>query len=1082
MFDASAVDLISHAPIFGDIDLENLPKELTKGYTEIVSARMAYRENIDDTDALIRLLGQVRKMASTYETYVFLLNEDDNHKAAAFVAASAHQLSFQIDTILKNSVDSNILTDTFISPKISASLLYFIAGYTADSSEMISKVDISSCRDTEVGLLKALKSLLTGQLLDFSNNQPAYILEGEWGESVASNALWAHIHKGINMLLGAISNRSDVFHEQYEEAEKLFDTVKELSQFDKVISIDGSEFAFTYKGIFTGQFYLASLLSVASNTIKDIALINIDIPNEVNDESWMDVLKRISTGRPYLWPNHIEAINQGYLNKGVSSVVSFPTGGGKSTLSELKIATSLIRGEPVIFVVPTLALVDQVSKSLKERFPDVITKMSIDEFNINDLEVEILPDISVMTPESLLVRMSFSPDEFVNVGLFVFDECHLIHSRSSDVADRRSIDAMLCLLRIIKLSDNIDILLMSAMIENNEELSSWLKELINREVLSLNIKWKPTRQAKGCVVYDSQRTAELNVQISVSPKTNSGQLTAAAKRELKAIPYSFFSLNQTWHSNSPDDYKLAKLTNENIILGVNSFDRLTANRNKVAAKIAKNSMRAGIKTLIFASDIKACDSIVKIIDQNISSIIELNDEEDKLKDLIFLEFGGAHSYFSATSAALPHHGLLIKEERQLHESLFRREGGINLIAATSTLAQGINLPAECVIIAGNTRFDPVENRQQELDAHELLNAAGRAGRAGKNATGVVLVIPGEVVSFDSQENRITNYWGAIRDVFSNEDQCLKIEDPLQLVLDKLHLSSDVDVKDIKYFMQRLPVDEDGDSSGFIRTTFGAYQARARNDNAWIDQRIEVANRVFNEIRDMDDSIDRHEWHDKLASASGIEPDLIRQLELSFVESLASFNTSIEVLDWLMKWVAKSYDRLEKLIRIETLESTFGISFTALDESQKVDFFKTTVIDALKQWMQGTNLKDIELGFGTSQRQLNKCSKSRKFVIRVVPEISYLAGILGHVYHYIMIERMEPEINSIKYLSQLARFGFDKSSKLALNRIIDIPTCRVNTHNIFNEIEGYLDNIEETAEFSSLMSMVGRSYETWKMFG
>jgi replicative superfamily II helicase len=106
-----------------------------------------------------------------------------------------------------------------------------------------------------------------------------------------------------------------------------------------------------------------------------------------------------------------------------------------------------------------------------------------------------------MTPESCLVRMSFNPELYENVGLFVFDECHLLHSKTQDVTDKRCIDSMLCLLRILELSPDVDLLLMSAMLSNNEELASWLSTLIQRNVLSLSMKWKPTRQAKGCVQF-----------------------------------------------------------------------------------------------------------------------------------------------------------------------------------------------------------------------------------------------------------------------------------------------------------------------------------------------------------------------------------------------------------------------------------------------------------------------------------------------------------------------------------------------------------------------------------------------------
>lgn len=64
------------------------------------------------------------------------------------------------------------------------------------------------------------------------------------------------------------------------------------------------------------------------------------------------------------------------------------------------------------------------------------------------------------------------------------------------------------------------------------------------------------------------------------------------------------------------------------------------------------------------------------------------------------------------------------------ESAFRRTGGIGALAATATLAQGINLPAYVAILVGDERFDAESEGFAPLDPHELLNAAGRAGRAG----------------------------------------------------------------------------------------------------------------------------------------------------------------------------------------------------------------------------------------------------------------------------------------------------------------------------------------------------------------
>ena len=58
------------------------------------------------------------------------------------------------------------------------------------------------------------------------------------------------------------------------------------------------------------------------------------------------------------------------MDVGRSAVLVLPTGAGKTTISELKIAATLAAGRKVIFLVPTLALVDQLRDDLAESFPN----------------------------------------------------------------------------------------------------------------------------------------------------------------------------------------------------------------------------------------------------------------------------------------------------------------------------------------------------------------------------------------------------------------------------------------------------------------------------------------------------------------------------------------------------------------------------------------------------------------------------------------------------------------------------------------------------------------------------------------
>jgi superfamily II helicase len=155
-------------------------------------------------------------------------------------------------------------------------------------------------------------------------------------------------------------------------------------------------------------------------------------------------------------------------------VLVLPTGAGKTTLSELKIAATVSAGKKVIFLVPTLALVDQLRDDLAESFPEALT--SIEVSADGDLTALIngpeLKSIEVMTPERCLALLSFAETDMSELGLLVFDECHLL---SPDGGGSRSVDAMLCLLHAIKRAPDADLLLLSAMLKNAERSPAGLR-------------------------------------------------------------------------------------------------------------------------------------------------------------------------------------------------------------------------------------------------------------------------------------------------------------------------------------------------------------------------------------------------------------------------------------------------------------------------------------------------------------------------------------------------------------------------------------------------------------------------------
>ena len=83
-----------------------------------------------------------------------------------------------------------------------------------------------------------------------------------------------------------------------------------------------------------------------------------------------------------------------------------------------------------------------------------------------------------------------------------------------------------------------------------------------------------------------------------------------------------------------------------------------------------------------------------------------------------------------------HHAGMLPKYRRLVETL-AQAGLLQVICGTDTLGVGINVPIRTVLFTGLTKFDG--SRQRVLKAREFHQIAGRAGRAGFDTSGSVVV-------------------------------------------------------------------------------------------------------------------------------------------------------------------------------------------------------------------------------------------------------------------------------------------------------------------------------------------------------
>lgn len=1085
MFDPITSALIAASPPLDGLDLEALPKRLTEAFADIVAARIRLRgEEVEEASETLRdTLLEVRRLAAAHEAFVALLPERENRAAAAFVAASAHQVCLAGSVSEGNGF--SYLDGATIAPEICATLLFMVAEAHADASECSKRIsaDPDEATAVEQALATSIKLLATGRLADIGQLELPNVDTGQDTPEQAIDALFLELLKGIKKLATRLLLPMDAEPAAdggIDPASAHFARVKALSvgQLEDVFGADDHIF-----NLFPGPLHLANLLIAVERDLVESALARVSPPQGVDGDGWWQIIRRMARKRPFLWRNHRDAIASNYLEKGTSSAISFPTGGGKSTLAELKIATSLIKGEKVIFLAPTHALVDQTTRALKNTFNtfEIVGDVE-DDVTISDIVV--LPEVIVTTPERCLMLLTTQPEAFADLGLIVFDECHLLHPRDSD-RSRRSVDSMLAILNLTIAAPEADLLLLSAMMKNADEIAKWVEELTGRACLSLSLAWKPTRQVRGSVVYPAETIKDLKAKLQQARQEypDHKNTPIAVKRELVAQPFGFFSLLQTWASKDRNDYTLQPLLEDAHHLSTGRAKGgawyLTPNGNHTSALIAAAAAASALKTLVFVQSTVLADSSVKEFPELIDARkVKLTDDELELHRLAAEEMGGAdHCYLTPTAkgnyrgGAASHHALLLRDERLLHESLFKRKDGIDVLFATSTLAQGMNLPSEVVIISGDSRFDPEADKMAQLEAHELLNAAGRAGRAGENSQGFVLVVPSRVVEFDNQSNLINSHWLTLQSIFAQSDQCLIIDDPTTALLDKIHAGT-FEQGMPAYFLSRLPASDESGTDAPIRSllsrSFAAFRARQKGDADWVESRIAAAFAARKRAEPEDDA----KWLDRVSGLTGVPVAILNDLNSLFTkpENAATTEAAIAAL---VDWLKVNPACLLELVRPENVEGLFGDPYKKLPLDRDRGNYALPVIAALlAKWMNGAPLNVMETSYPKGGDKV-RCEYSRHFVLRIVPDLAFIAGLPARLFAA-QNEEDTPIPVVLATLGSCVREGCNSPESLAVRLGMGRSISRVSARARYDELLPYFEPGEPNESFEQTIERYRRA--------
>ena len=373
------------------------------------------------------------------------------------------------------------------------------------------------------------------------------------------------------------------------------------------------------------------------------------------------------------------------------------------------------------------------------------------------------------------------------------------------------------------------------------------------------------------------------------------------------------------------------------------------------------------------------------------------------------------------------------------------------------------MPSELVIIAEDSRFDRDTERREILKAQELLNAAGRAGRAGHSPNGIVLVVPGKIVTYDYDDAKIGLYWSELHAIFGQSDQCLEIDDPLTAVLDRVHANRvDPGVLE-KYCVAKLAgrgaIDESDERlSWAVRRSLVGYKARQQGNHAWLDSRTEAATQLLaHQDTDTEDQVSLL----GIAATIGLPLSVVSSLAEHLASAPLAMQTSVtKWRRWFFKWLAADPSLLDQILRRDDLDTLFGMHFKRMDLStQRSDFAVPRLGKLTRRWMNGRPLRDLEVALGVDPTKLKTCDGARKFVIRIVPSLAYacsLPAILKQ--HSTTADRSDVGLlpPQLAQFSVCVRHGFDTHEKAALHHLLRAERLsRIVIHERFNVIRPHL---------------------------
>lgn len=416
-------------------------------------------------------------------------------------------------------------------------------------------------------------------------------------------------------------------------------------------------------------------------------------------------------------------------------VLAVPTSGGKTLIAQLLALEHLARTDrSICYVTPTRSLGREVRRAMAGRVrilqketggerPDYPSLWDL----LSSISVGIEPaDVEVMTPERLGHLLRHDEKAVLSqFGMFIFDEAQLLKESGRGFV----LESVIAMLDHLTQSTDHQIVLISAAMGNAGAIAQWLSngdEPLLQEsqwrgprrlhaVFNTSAQWATTRIDDGAGrVWKYRHTTELKGQIRL--RLANGRTAELTTRE-------------------DTGWRLVRKSKDGALFSkeIKIDSEKTSKQYIIASEMIAALGHAG-SVLVVASTKAEAQRLAKGLAASCGEQPSLA----PLVDFVRQQLSDDHPLVEVLrhGVGFHHAGLPVEVLEALETAV--RDDILPYLTCTSTLTDGVNLPVRTVVLYDQGY--PGQPEDTRLRGARLVNAMGRAGRAGKETEGWIVLI------------------------------------------------------------------------------------------------------------------------------------------------------------------------------------------------------------------------------------------------------------------------------------------------------------------------------------------------------